>query len=124
MEAQLVIDQGDIEFVQEGAEVEIKLDELPGRTLRGVVEEVSRSDLKASPRNLSNKAGGELATATGAGGVERPLSASFQARVRLEDPEGLLRLGLRGTAKIHAGRQTLAARFYRYLSQTFCIKRA
>ncbi len=124
MEAQLVIDQGDIEFVQEGVEVEIKLDELKGQTLRGVIEEVSRSDLKASPRNLSNKAGGDLATATDAGGLERPLSTSFQARVRLENPDVLLRLGLRGTAKIHAGRQTLAARFYRYLSQTFRIKRA
>ena len=92
--------------------------------IRGVIEEVSRSDLKSSPRNLSNKAGGELATATGAGGVERPLSTSFQARVRLDNADGLLRLGLRGTAKIHAGRQTLGARFYRYLSQTFRIKRA
>jgi putative peptide zinc metalloprotease protein len=124
MEAQLVIDQGDIEFVREGAEVEIQLDELPGQTLHGVIDEVSRSDLKASPRNLSNKAGGELATATGAGGVERPLSTSFQARVRLDNESELLCLGLRGTAKIHAGRQTLAARFYRYLSQTFRIKRA
>jgi putative peptide zinc metalloprotease protein len=124
MEAQVIVDQGDIEFVREGQEIEIKLDELPGHTLRGVIDEVSRSDLKASPRNLSNKAGGELATSTDAAGVERPLSTSFQARVRLENPEGLLRLGLRGTAKIHAGRQTLASRFYRYLSQTFRIKRA
>jgi putative peptide zinc metalloprotease protein len=124
MEAQVIVDQGDIEFVREGQEIEIKLDELPGHTLCGVIEEVSRSDLKASPRNLSNKAGGELATTTDVAGVERPLSTSFQARVRLENPDGLLRLGLRGTAKIHAGRQTLAARFYRYLSQTFRIKRA
>jgi putative peptide zinc metalloprotease protein len=124
MEAQVIVDQGDIEFVREGQEVEIQLDELPGTTLRGVIDEVSRSDLKASPRNLSNKAGGELATTTDAAGVERPLSTSFQARVRLENPTGLLRLGLRGTAKIHAGRLTLAGRFYRYLSQTFRIKRA
>ena len=120
------IEKGEIEIDQDGAftKIEIKLDELPGHTLCGVIEEVSRSDLKASPRNLSNKAGGELATTTDAAGVERPLSTSFQARVRLENPDGLLRLGLRGTAKIHAGRQTLAARFYRYLSQTFRIKRA
>jgi len=123
MEAQLVIDQGDIEFVKEDAAVEIKLDELPFETLNGTIDEVSRSDLKTSPRNLSNKSGGELATTTDAAGVERPLSTSFQARVRLHNA-GLLRVGVRGTAKIHAGRQTLAARFYRYLSQTFRIKRA
>jgi putative peptide zinc metalloprotease protein len=124
MEAVLVVDQSEIEFVHEGDQVEIKLDELPGKTFCGVIEEVSRADIKQSPRNLSNKAGGELATTTSASGVERPRSTSFQARLRLEDPDGLLRIGVRGRAKIHAGRQTLAARFYRFLSETFRFKRA
>jgi len=123
MEAVLVIDQADVKFVHEGDRVEIKLDELPGETIHGVIEAVSRSDLKLSPENLSNKTGGELATTTGPSGSERPLSTSFQARVRLENVEDRLRIGFRGRAKIHGSRRTLATRLWRYLSQTFRFRR-
>jgi putative peptide zinc metalloprotease protein len=123
MEAVIVVDQADIEFVSEGDHVELLVDELPGTIFEGTIEEISRADLKHSPRNLSSKTGGELATTTNADGVERPLSTSYQARVRLDNSDGLLRLGVRGRAKIHAGRQTLLARFSRFLSQTFRFKR-
>lgn len=122
MEAMLVIDQADIDFVREGQEVEIKLDELPHDVLHGRIAEIAPDALKISPRRLSTKAGGELATKTDPAGVERPMSTSYQARVYLDDPEGLLGLGLRGRAKIHADWQTVGRRLWRLATRTFNFK--
>jgi putative peptide zinc metalloprotease protein len=118
MEAILVIDQGDLEFVATGQKVEIKLDELPHETLHGAITEIANVELEVSPTRLSVKSGGELPTKTDASGVERPMSTSYQARVPLENAEGLLRPGLRGRAKVHTGWQTLGARFWRLVTQT------
>jgi hypothetical protein len=40
----------------------------------------------------------------------------------LDDDTGLLRVGLRGQAKIHVRWQTLAHRGWRYLARTFNFK--
>ena len=136
MEAVLVIDQADVQFLRprhakhidgkmvgiSGQTVEVALDELPFDTLEGELVEVAGSDLKVAPRRLSSKAAGELATKTDAAGVERPVSTSYQARVPLDDPDSLLRLGLRGRAKVHMGLsewQSIGQRLWRYLTQTF-----
>ena len=130
MEAVLVIDQADIEFVRKDQVVEINLDTMPQQTFthnvdpidgskqRLTIEEVARSDLKVSPIGLSAKAGGELATRQDAAGMERPLSTSYQARVSVDDPHGQLLPGLRGKAKIKVGSQPLGTRIYRWLTQT------
>ncbi len=118
MEAILIIDQGDLEFVATGQNVEIKLDELPHETLHGAITEIANVELEVSPTRLSVKSGGELPTKTDASGVERPMSTSYQARVPLNNTEGLLRPGLRGRAKVHTGWQTLGARFWRLVTQT------
>ncbi len=133
LEAMLAIDQADIEFVQEGDEVEIKIDELPGDVIHGVIDRVDTHELKVSPRQLSNKAGGELATKTDKSGVERPQSATYQAYVRIdvdqlvsqhgnEQWRDVVRIGARGRGKIHAGHLTIGFRIYRWLSQTFRLR--
>ena len=119
MEASLVIDQSYIDFIDVGQRVEIKLDELPHEIFEGKIEEVSPDVMRYTPKRLSTKAGGELATETDESGVERPQSASYQASVYLDDPEGLLRIGLRGRGKVHAKPQTIAARAWRFFSETF-----
>jgi putative peptide zinc metalloprotease protein len=122
MEAILVVDQGDIDFIRKGQRVEIKLDELPHDLFEGQVAEIAKIDLKVSSRRLSTKAGGELATKTDPSGIERPMSTSYQVRVPLDDPDRLFRLGLRGSAKVHMGVedwQTLGQRFWRFITQTF-----
>lgn len=120
MEAVLVVDQGDVEFLKLGQAVEILLEELPGRTWHGTIREISKTDVKVTPRQLSNKAGGEVATKTDAGGGERPRSTSYQVRVQpLDDPDGLLRMGLSGRAQIHAGSQTAASMLARAFAKTF-----
>ncbi len=121
MEAVLIIDQSDIEFVKEGDPVEIKLDEFPGDIFPGetTIDTIAHESLKASPRSMSTKAGGEVATITDAGGQERPQSTSYQARVFLQDTKGELRISLRGRAKIHTRWQTLGQRLWRFASRTF-----
>jgi hypothetical protein len=49
----------------------------------------------------------------------RTQSVTYQAHVHVDDPDGLLRLGLRGRAKVHCAPQTLASRAWRFLSDTF-----
>ena len=129
MRALVVIDQADTGFLHvdparnEYPLVDIVLDALPGKTFRTTIREVSKSDIKVSPRHLSNKAGGELATKTDASGVERPLATSYQARTaELDDPDGLLRLGLRGRAKVYAPWEPLGKKLWRWFSQTFHFK--
>lgn len=120
MEAVLVVDQGDVEFVALEQPVDVRVEELPGRTWQATVREVSKSDLKVAPRTLSNRAGGELATKADGTGRERLRSAAYQVRVLpLEDPDGLLRIALRGEARIHVGSQTAAEKVARAFRQTF-----
>jgi putative peptide zinc metalloprotease protein len=120
LEAILVIDQTDIDYVKEGQRVDIKLDKLPHDTLESHITEIANADLKISSQRLSTKMGGELATKTDkASGTERPMSTSYQARVPIDDPDGLLGLGLRGRAKIHATWLPLSTRAWRFLTHMF-----
>lgn len=118
-EAVVAVDQADIELLKLSQEVEIKVDELAGVTFLGQVDEIARREMHESPKGLSNKAGGDLATETDAAGIERPRSPTYQVRVTLADDDRLLRIGLRGTAKIHVPPQPLAAQFGRWLDRTF-----
>jgi hypothetical protein len=47
---------------------------------------------------------------------------SYQARAPIDDEDGLLYLGLRGKAKIHAQWQTIATRGWRWITRTFNFK--
>jgi hypothetical protein len=57
----------------------------------------------------------------GSDGVARPIEPAFDALVPLpeEDPNGLLRIGLTGRAKITTPWRTLWARLYDYGARTF-----
>ncbi len=120
MQADLVLDQSQIDFVAVGQNVDIKLDHLPLDEFQGQIATIASEDMKVTPKNLSNKAGGELASKTDESGVERPWSPSYQALVfPLTGPDDLLRSGLRGRAKIHARWQTVAQRACALVSETF-----
>ncbi len=117
LEAVLVIDQADLEFVRKGQRVRMALGQLPGDTLWGTIDEISEIDLKIVPRELT--AAKQLPTVTDPSGIARPLSASYQARVVLDEHPHALLLSAPGRAKIHVAPQTLGKRLYRYLSSTF-----
>ncbi len=120
LEAVLVIDQGDIDFVKLGQEVDLKFDALPGDTLHGKIDRISPDNMKTLPNRLSTNAKGEVASIQDKEtGVEKPQSASFQATVPIEDEEGVLTVGLRGRAKIHTAWLSLGARLWRLIMNTF-----
>lgn len=118
-QALVVIDQSDVNLLQLEQIVEIRFDEMPNVVVAAKVDEISQHRLSESPRHLSNKVGGELATETDGAGVERPVSATYQVRVSLYDPRALLRVGLRGTARIHVPAEPLGTRLARWVSRTF-----
>lgn len=122
LEARLVIDQGDVEFVAPGQQVEIMLEQSADFAYtKCAIERVSTEDLKTSPVHLSSLHGGSLPTKMDPGGLPRPLNPIFEAIVPLpeQDPHHLLRLGLVGHAKISIPPRTLWNRLYRYAAHTF-----
>lgn len=122
MEAILIVEQDDVEFIKQGQDVDIKLNELPFLTFNSKISEVSTKELQFAPRHLSSQRGGEVITKMDQSGVERPMNTSYQASADLNDPDGLLTLGLRGKAKIYTKWQTLGERGWRFLTRTFNFK--
>jgi putative peptide zinc metalloprotease protein len=121
LEARLVIDQGDVAFVEPGQRVEIMLDQSAEYVYVSKIERRATETLKTTPKNLSSLHGGALPTQMDPSGVPRPLSPVFEAVVPLpeQDPHGLLRIGLVGRAKITTAPRTLWDRLVRYASRTF-----
>jgi len=117
LEALLIIDQSQIEFVCAGQPVHIWLRELPGQRLTGTVTKVADSQIETVPRALL--AQGELAVTPDASGVMRPASAAFQVRVSLDSRNESVPLRSTGWAKIEVAPQSLGQRLYRYLVSTF-----
>ena len=120
-EANLVIDQDDIEFIHQNQQVAIRLDELPGRTFESTIAQIG-PEMEYSSRQLSSKAGGDVMVKEDPTGLERPISTSFQARVPIDDVDGDLIQGLRGTAKVSAQWQPIGKRVWRYIVRTFNFK--
>jgi putative peptide zinc metalloprotease protein len=121
LEARLVIDQGDVEFVAKDQTVEMMLTQSADYVYVSKIEKVDSQDLRISPAHLSSLHGGSLPTQMDASGVPRPLSPIFEAVAPLpeKDTHGMLRIGLVGHAKISTAPRTLWDRLWRYLSHTF-----
>ena len=87
------------------------------------ITDIAESELKEAPKRLASKYGGEVPTKTDPlTGIEQPQSTSYQADVPIDDDDGLLRLGLRGTARIYTRWLSGGERFWRFLSHTFNFK--
>jgi putative peptide zinc metalloprotease protein len=118
-QAVVVVDQEDVEFLEVGCAADILVDAIPGTVFAGRVEEIALGELLDAPRRLSHKSGGDLSTKSDSGDGERPTSTSYQVRIRVSDPLARMRIGWRGTARIHAPPISLGARVLRSLSRTF-----
>ena len=119
LEAYITIDQSDVRFVEPGQKVQLFLAQLPGEPKHSEISDVSNERMEFSPRRLSGKAGGDMATKTDATGMERPIGTSYPASAPVRDEEGIILVGTTGTAKIDAGYQTIGRRLWRYLAKTF-----
>src|SRR6185436_13929961 len=64
LEAILAISQEELEFVRPDQRVDLFLASEPGTKRTSAVEHISQQKMQAAPRNLSLKAGGDMATRT------------------------------------------------------------
>ncbi len=123
LQAMLIVDQADRNIVRQGQAVEIKLEGLPGTTFEGRIAAIAEDPLKNTPQRLLTRFGGELpSTADPTTGIEKPMSTSYQARVPLDDAAGVVRLGVRGQARVYTDWMSLGARLWRLLAHTFNFK--
>ncbi|MFT5525216.1 MAG: putative peptide zinc metalloprotease protein [Pirellulaceae bacterium] len=124
MEAVLVIDQGDIDIIDRAINdgmtpvVDMLFDAWPGKSYDGELGEMAQMNVRQASPALSSQHGGSLNTRTDSRGVPVPLSASFQARVPIDNDNGMFRVGLRGQAKIYTGWQPLWQRAWRLFQRT------
>jgi len=120
LEAVLVIDQGDVQLVREGQAVELKFDARRLETFTGEIDEMSNQPIEAASMSMSSQTGGDLQTEIDpTTGQIKPRSVSYQARVPLEIDGVPLRVGYRGSAKVHVDPMSLGTRLWRLIAKTF-----
>jgi len=104
LEAIVSIDQSEYDFVAPGQELEILLDQLPGRVFSTTIEHKSKLNLKERRSDQETADAGRR---------------TFQVTAPLDDSQRLIFVGVTGRAKVHAGYRTLGSRLARWLAQTF-----
>ena len=118
-EAVMVVDQSEVEFVQSGQRVDLKLDAFPFETFQGAVNEIAETHIEVGSERLSVKAGGAVPTTTDEMGREVPISTSYEVLMQVDDAENVLTPGMRGMARIEVGNRTVGQWFLRLFWQTF-----
>jgi putative peptide zinc metalloprotease protein len=127
LEAVMLVDESEVEFVEEGQPVALKLDALSWLTIRGTIDQIAENRVDLMSPRLSVKSGGSVPTVTDASGRERPISAHYEASMvlpvdeaaRLAIQPGTFTPGMRGTARIEVGDRTIGQWLLRLLWQTF-----
>ena len=117
LEALLLIDEDQVEFVRTGQKVLVLVDQLPDWQLEGVVTNLAEVDLAEVPPELIEH--GQLPTRHGADGTRSPLRTCYQARVSLDVEHPPLAVGGTGQAKILAEPISLGRRLLRLIAGTF-----
>ena len=119
-EAVLFVDQGDIQLVATGMDVDLKFDADRLHTTEGTVRELSRIERTYVSSGMSSQTGGDLQTEIDPQtGQVKPRSVSYQARVPLPSDDASVRPGYRGSAKVHTEPKSLGWRLWRLVVQTF-----
>jgi putative peptide zinc metalloprotease protein len=120
VDAELVIDQADIELIEVGDEVHIRLESYPWKTYTSRLSSIALTNLIESPISLSSQAGGQLGTQVDNSGSVAPISTSYHARAHLLDENGEFnQIDLRGRARIATEWKSLGWRLYRFAARTF-----
>ena len=118
-EAVMIVDQSEVEFVQIGQRVDLKLDAFPFETFRGAVNEIAETHIEVGSERLSVKAGGSVPTTTDEMGREVPISTSYEVLMQVDDTENVFTPGMRGNARVEVGNRTVGQWLLRLFWQTF-----
>ena len=120
LEAHVLIDQADRDLVLPNSRAWVKIYGDSELTFRSKVSKVATRNRDEIPPELSNLAGGEIATKQDKkDGSAKPISAVYEVIIPIDNPELILQPNLRGFAKIDGGHATLGWWLWRLLSKTF-----
>ncbi|MDB5351134.1 MAG: multidrug resistance efflux pump [Planctomycetota bacterium] len=125
LEAHLILDQSDVDLVRLDNDVSkpkawIKIYGKSEVTMRSYVEQVAKKNRDEVPPELSNLAGGEIATKPDQKtGTAKPLNAVYEVIIPIDNESLALQPGLRGFAKIDGGHCTLGWWLWRAITKTF-----
>lgn len=117
IQAELIVEQSEIQDILVGQSVTLRLDEYPGRRLRGEVVALAPGHLLSLAPSLASTFGGpvEVKADPGAGGGQ-PIFRWYQVSVSIDAEDLKLMPGFRGEAKIHVAPATVSQRLYRWAS--------
>jgi putative peptide zinc metalloprotease protein len=120
LEAHMILDQADIHLIGVDHLAWIKIYGIAERTFKSRVSEIARRSRDEVPTELSNLAGGEVASKPDPKtGVAKPLTAVYEVIIPVDNPDLTLEQGLRGYAKIDGGYHTLAWWLLRWWNKLF-----
>ena len=89
-------------------------------TFKSKVSEVAKRNREEIPPELSNVAGGEIATKQDPKtGQPKPITAVYEVIIPIDNAGLILQPGLRGFAKIDGGTHTLGWWLWRLITKTF-----
>jgi putative peptide zinc metalloprotease protein len=120
LEAHLIIDQSDILLLKPGTTAWVKINGRAEITIKSKVSEIAKRSSDEVPTELSNLANGEVASKPDPKtGTARPLTAVYEVIIPIDNPDLRLEPGLRGAAKIDAGRYTVGWWLMRWWNKIF-----
>ncbi len=125
LEAHLILDQTDVDLVRldrdDGKPTAwVKIYGDSERTHKSYVREIAKKNLDEIPPELSNQAGGEIATKPDQKtGTAKPLTAVYEVIIPVDNRDLTLQNRSRGFAKIDGGHCTLGWWLWRSISKTF-----
>ncbi len=120
LEAHLILDQGDIDLIALNRPAWIKIYGDSEVTWRSYIGEIAKRNRDDIPAELSNSAGGEIATKQDQKtGQNKPINAVYELVIPVDNPNLVLQPGQRGFAKIDGGTHTLGWWLWRLITKTF-----
>lgn len=120
LEAHLILDQGDIDLIALNRKAWIKVYGDSEATWRSYIGEIAKRNRDDIPAELSNSAGGEIATKQDQKtGQNKPINAVYELIIPVDNPDLVLHPGQRGFAKIDGGVHTLGWWLWRLITKTF-----
>jgi putative peptide zinc metalloprotease protein len=120
LEAHLIIDQSDVHLIKTGSDAWIKIYGRAEQTFKSKVAEIAKRNREEVPTELSNMAGGEVASKPDQKtGAAKPLTAVYEVIIPIDNSELKLEPGLRGAAKLDGGRYTIAWWLMRWWNKIF-----
>jgi putative peptide zinc metalloprotease protein len=119
-EAELFIDETDVEFVRIEQRVRMQFAVAPTAIVTGRVVEIAKRNILTVPNELAAQQ--DLANRPDASGSRRPVRTSYSVRVRLDEHDVNLLAGSRGRAKISVEPRSLAKRLVHALRRTLTVE--